>query len=453
MYLEVGEWKLPQLDGISAAPLLAADGEIRSLEGYDPQTRLWCTSVPTLTVPEKPSRQEAEAALRTLRQALCTFPFADAERRQNEAGGEIVDIDEPPGQDESGCLLALMTAVCRSSLRTAPGVLFTAPEVSGSGSGKGLLVRAISAIAHGTRPQAFTAGGDRKELDKRIAAELVEAQPSLFLDNANGFALRSDALASVLTERPARVRILGESRMVVLNSSAFIAITGNGLTVTEDLARRFIACELDAHCEDAESRPFAPGFREQIEARRTELLSAVLTIWRWGRQNTTELRRGKPLGSFETWAEWCRDPLLTLGCRDPVERIQTLKASDPRRQRLAEFFNTWWEQHGSDPIRVSELDDSVTKIIDPQGRGRQYVASVVARYVGTRAAGFVLTKQVGAGKWSKATYALARVAGFAEHRGHRHDRGETDTPMAPMIPTAKAYAADGGWVSDRTERG
>jgi hypothetical protein len=68
----------------------------------------------------------------------------------------------------------------------------------------------------------------------------------------------SDTLASVLTERPARVRVLGETRMVPLNSTAFVALTGNGLTVTEDLARRFILCELDARCEDPESRPFAP---------------------------------------------------------------------------------------------------------------------------------------------------------------------------------------------------
>ena len=167
---------------------------------------------------------------------------------------------------------------------------------------------------------------------------MIEAQPALFLDNANGVALRSDTLASVLTERPARVRLLGQTRMVPLNSTAFVAVTGNGLTVTEDLARRFIPCELDARCEDPELRPFPAGFLEDIERRRAELLAAALTIWRWGRQNATALTRGKPLGSFETWAEWCRDPLLTLGCRDPVERIEALKANDPRRQRIAELF-------------------------------------------------------------------------------------------------------------------
>jgi hypothetical protein len=295
-------------------------------------------------------------------------------------------------------------------------MLVTAPAVSGAGSGKGLLVRAICTIAFGIRPRAFTAGSERQELDKRLAAELIEAQPTLFLDNANGIALRSDTLASVLTERPARVRLLGQTRMVPLNSTAFVAVTGNGLTVTEDLARRFIPCELDARCEDPELRPFPAGFLENIERRRPELLAAVLTIWRWGRQNASGLTRGKPLGSFETWTEWCRDPFVALGCRDPVERIESLKANDPRRQRIAELFRTWWEQHGASPMKANDLAEAVKTIADPQGRGRQYLATFLTQLAGTHAAGFVLNRQEPAGKWTAATYALTKAEPAGPHR-------------------------------------
>jgi hypothetical protein len=289
-------------------------------------------------------------------------------------------------------------------------------------------------------------------LDKRLAAELVDAQPMLFLDNVNGIALRSDTLASVLTERPARVRILGQTRMVPLNSTAFVAVTGNGLTVTEDLARRFISCELDARCEDPESRPFQTGFPERIEQQRPELLTALLTIWRWGRQNALALPKGKPLGSFEKWAAWCRDPMLALGCRDPVERVETLKARDPRRQRIAELFNAWWECHGETPITANGLAEPVKLIADAQGRGRQYLASYVAGLADTHAAGFVLTRQDGAGKWGTATYALRRVGpvdpiGHRTHRTHRIDNDcdqgakiEKEAPMTPMSPMP--YAAE-----------
>jgi putative DNA primase/helicase len=441
MYLDMaGEWELRPLAGISTAPLISADGNVRVADGYDPETALWCCHVPMLTLPPHPSRTDAEAALRRLREAFLTFPFGDASRRWDPSlDVELVDLLEPPGRDESAFLLALLTAVCRPSLWLAPGMLFTAPAVSGAGSGKGLLVRAICAIGFGIRPRAFTAGGERHELDKRLVAELIEAQPALFLDNANGITLRSDALASVLTERPARVRVLGETRMVPLNSTAFVAVTGNGLTVTEDLARRFIFCELDARCEDPETRPFAAGFLEEIERRRSELLTAALTIWRWGRQNT--LTHGKPLGSFERWAEWCRDPLVALGCRDPVERIEELKASDPRRQRIAELFRAWWEHHGAAPMKVNDLADPVKAIADPQGRGRQYLATLVSGLAGTHAAGFVLTRQEAAGKWTAATYSLTETAPTDRtgHRTHRTGRPDGTGPTPPMSPMPDAF--------------
>ena len=456
MYLDMaGEWDLPALAGISTAPLLSVDGNVRAADGYDSVTSLWCCSIPALRLPLRVSRADAEAALSLLRHAFHTFPFGDAPRRWDAAlEVEVIDIAEPPGRDESAFLVALLTAVCRPSLWLAPGMLVTAPAVSGAGSGKGLLVRAICNIAYGIHPRAFTMGSERNELDKRLAAELIEAQPALFLDNANGVALRSDTLASVLTERPARVRLLGKTRMVPLNSTAFVAVTGNGLTVTEDLARRFIPCELDARCEDPEQRPFPTGFLDQVEQRRAELLTAALTIWRFGRQNATQLPRGKPLGSFETWAEWCRDPLLALGCRDPVERIEALKANDPRRQRIAELFQVWWERHGATPVKANQLAEPVKAIADPQGRGRQYLATFLSGLAGTHAAGFVLTRQEPAGKWAAATYALTKAerAGPMGHRTDRTDRPNSaalGAPMSPMGPMPDAL--DSGAVPPGAE--
>jgi hypothetical protein len=437
IYLDmIGEWNLPPLAGISTAPLLSNDGAIHSDVGYNPTSGLWCCKVPPLQVPEGPTRNDAEGALRVVRDAFKTFPFADAQRRHDPVLGiDVVDLDQQPGRDESAMLLGLLTAVCRASLWLAPGLLVVAPQVSGAGSGKGLLVRAICFIAFGTRPRAFTAGHDRQELDKRIAAELVEAAPALFLDNVNGAVLRSDTLASVLTERPARVRLFGVTRMVALNSTAFIVVTGNGLTVSEDLARRFVLCGLDAKCEDPETRSFRPGFLDNIEARRAELLTALLTIWRFGRQNA--LKHGRPLGSFETWSEWVRDPLLALGCCDPIEQVQLVKAHDPHRQRIADLFDTWNRWHGDTPTKAAELLEPVRQIIDPQGRGRQFVAASLGRLADTRAAGFVLTRQDAVGDWGVATYSLRRTSPQAAdgsgHRGHRDHRGD-ETPMPPMPP-------------------
>ena len=411
MYIDMsGEWALPPLTGISTAPMLASDGTVRTAEGYDDLTGLWYASVPILQIPDRLTRAEAEGALRLLRKEFRTFPFADGARRKDTTiGAEVLDLDQGPGLDESAFLAGLLTAICRPNLWLAPGFLVRAPEISGAGTGKGLLVRSISAIAFGVRPRAFTKGGDRQELDKRLASDLIEAAPTVFLDNANGTMLRSDTLASVLTERPARVRLLGQSRMVALNSTAFIAVTGNGLSVSEDHARRFIVCELDARCEDPEQRKFSSGLLDNVEARRAELLSAALTVWRWGRQNAADLEPGRPLGSFEEWGEWCRDPLLALGCRDPVERIEAIKSDDPHRRRIVELFEIWGSHHADRPTAVAGLAEPVRALIDPQARGRQFVAARLVQLAGTRAGGFVLTRQGPAGRWGAATYSLLRT--------------------------------------------
>jgi hypothetical protein len=254
----------------------------------------------------------------------------------SEGGVEVIDITQP-GLDESTFLAALLTAVCRQSLETAPGYLLRAPNYSGAGSGKGLLLKSVCMVASGVKPSAFTSGHDANEFDKRLTSALIEARPAVFLDNFNAKELKSDTLASALTESPAMVRPMGHSKNVPLHTRTFIGITGNSVEIAEDMARRIITTNLDAKMEDPESRKFKPGFLDDVLEARPKLLSDALTIWRWGRQ--TVLKPGKALGSYEVWAQWCRDPLLMLGARDPVDRIEEIKAADPRRRALIAIFD------------------------------------------------------------------------------------------------------------------
>jgi hypothetical protein len=129
------------------------------------------------------------------------------------------------------------------------------------------------------------------------------------------------------------------------------------------------------------------------------LLGHALTIWRWGRQNPGALSKGKPLGSYESWGEWCRDPLITLGARDPVERLTAIKAADPKRRRILAVFEAWWEAHRSETLPAKKLDQSVIEIIDERSGtrdgtfryNRQYVAKWLQNHINTRVGGYVLT--------------------------------------------------------------
>jgi hypothetical protein len=404
-----GEWNLPPLNGIATTPLLSEDGSIRTARGYDGGTGLWCERVPDIggLVPLKPARSEAEAALTLIRDAFKTFCFADAETIA-ERGVSIVDLRKPPGLDESSFLASLLGSVCRPCLWLAPGSTFRAAPHSGSGAGKGKLVRCICALAYERQPSAVTAGGSPEEMEKRISAALLEGGPAVLFDNFNNVTLRSASLESALTERPAKVRQFRTLDLITLNSVASVFVTGNGILLAQDIVRRFIPTEFDAHMEDPERRSFSGDIVAEITRRRPELLAALLTIWRYGRL-AGDIKPGRMLGSYERWCSWVRDPLLTLGCRDPVERLSEAKRRDPSRQTNAALFDAWWRHHESSPQRGHQLDIEVQRIIDPQGRGRQYVAVQLEKLDGTRLAGFVLTRQRGLGLSSVATYALQKT--------------------------------------------
>jgi hypothetical protein len=403
LYLNLtGRRGLPKLQGICAAPLLSNDGTVRCEARYDRETGFWCVGVDLSPIPERPTIEDARHSLRFIRDTFATFPFADSVRVDSN-GESVVDRARGPDVDETTFILGLMTAVCRPSLPLAPALLTRAPQLSGSGTGKGLLNHAIAQIAYGREPTAFTSTGNRRELDKRIESALIESGPMVFLDNCNAEELSSNVLAQAITEGTIMTRLLGHTRMVRLNTHAFIAVTGNTVRISEDLARRFIVVELDAKCENPERRSFHEDFSASIKEHRAELLAAVLTIWRWGRQ--TSLRPGVPLGSFERWAAWCRDPLLALGCVDPVERAADIKSEDPHRQEIFEFLETWQAQHGSKPVKLRNLDPRVRNLI---GGSRQKFATFVGNLEGARAGGFVMSITKPESKWGAADYTVHR---------------------------------------------
>jgi hypothetical protein len=112
----------------------------------------------------------------------------------------------------------------------------------------------------GASPHAFTSGHDHQEFDKRLTAALIEARPAVFLDNYNAKELRSDTLASAITEDPSMVRVMGQSKTVPLHNRTLILVTGNGVQISEDIARRILKISLDAKMEDPEQRSLHRGF-------------------------------------------------------------------------------------------------------------------------------------------------------------------------------------------------
>ena len=160
--------------------------------------------------------------------------------------------------------------------------------------------------------------------------------------------------------------------------------------------------------EDPEQRRFEVSILDEVKLRRAELLAGLLTIWRYGRLGLG-IEQGRPLGSYDQWCRWVRDPLVALGCCDPVARVSEAKLRDPTRQAIVSLFEIWWEKHHNYLIKANDIHDDVKHAADPQGRGRQYLAAYLEGLDGTRLGGFVLTRQASPGKWGAATYKLQRA--------------------------------------------
>jgi hypothetical protein len=76
-----------------------------------------------------------------------------------------------------------------------------------------------------------------------------------------------------------------------------------------------------------QERKFKPDFLDDILPRARNYCRQ-----RWSSgagADRTSWNPVGPLGSFETWCQWCRDPLLALDMKIRSQRIAEIKADDP----------------------------------------------------------------------------------------------------------------------------
>jgi putative DNA primase/helicase len=391
--------EFPRWRSFTLAPFLKADGSIRVLDGYDIESGLYGLDPVDVDVPPDPVDEDAKAALLRLRCRFATFPFADSPTVPGAGGVNLVDILKPPGADESAFFAGLLSAVAAPSLDFVPGLVVNAASLSGAGSGKSLLMQAAARIAHGSAIPSVSATKVAEELEKKLTTTLMRGHAMLFVQNYNAKVLQSDLLASAITDRPFDLRKFGTTEGITIDATIFFGCTGNAITIGEDMVRRVLKCNLDAKMDDPETRQFAPGFLDSISADRADILSDVLTIWRWGRQHP-DLPRGRPSGSFERWAEQVRDPLLALGCQDVVARQSELKGRDPGRQATATIFEMWWEKHNSEVIKAKDIHDAICELVDSGKKSRQRVAAYFINLDGTQQGGYRFNVIRAEGKWS-----------------------------------------------------
>jgi DNA-directed RNA polymerase specialized sigma24 family protein len=315
-----GHWKVPVLLSIVNAPFLRRDSSLCERPGYDQASALLFNPEKQTfpPIPLSPTLQDARDALKYLDETLLEeFPFVEK-------------------IDRSVALSAILTALDRRAMATAPLHAFTSPV---AGTGKSMLVDLASILASAEFAPVIAQGEDEREMEKRLGASLIAGDQIISLDNCDR-EVSSSFLCQALTQQRLKIRLLGFSRHVDVPITATFFATGNNLVIASDLTRRTLLCQLDAGMERPELRSFKRNVLETARAERGPLVAAALTVLRAWHLARTAIGI-EPLGSFEEWSFRIRQPLMWLDRIDPCESITTVRESDPSRSLLITVLEQW----------------------------------------------------------------------------------------------------------------
>lgn len=276
------------LVGFSPFPIFRGNWSLVTDTGYDETTGVWVNCPLALEI-------DADADnMAVLDDLLVDFPFASP-------------------IDRSVFMACLFTVGLRHLFDTAPMFGFSAYA---AGSGKGLLTDIISMIWYGRRSVKSLWPAMEEELAKNIAADLRSGEMMIVYDNIDrGEKVHDPNLCAVLSAPEVRMRILGKSEKILLNTKATFMATGNDLTVTGDTARRCFTCIIDVRDASPERRTGFehPDLMGYIRERRPAILAAAIgAILKWVTAGQPD--SGFRKGSFEDWSRIIDGVLVANGC-------------------------------------------------------------------------------------------------------------------------------------------
>lgn len=314
-------------------PVLRADGRIEILpEGYD-------------------------TAGRTLTLRACDYaakPCLDGAKFLRELLGEFQFTE--PDRSLAVAVAAMLTLFARRllpALAHRPAFIYTA---NAAGGGKTLLADCAIAPVFGRSPRAAFPRRE-EELEKLLLAEVLGGCECLLFDNLKG-RVDSASIENLLTSHVFKGRILNLSKTFEGENHLVMFFTGNGVTVSEDLARRSLFVELFQPEARAQDRKFRQALSVgMLVERREEILAAlwqIVSAWdAAGRPRGT-----KTHSSFPEWAAIIGGMVEHAGFASPVSVPALHNAGNQDTDDMERLVQVMHERHVDRPIdfeRLAEL--------------------------------------------------------------------------------------------------
>ena len=203
---------------------------------------------------------------------------------------------------------AFLTIFCRGLyLGKAPLFLFTSNL---PGSGKSMLTRLCIEPVVGIELSGASGWNreDRQEVRKELDATAQAFSQHLWFDDVDRCKVVSQDLNRWLTSKTHRCRVMGGKEM--FNGPLFAAtfMTGNALTVDDNLERRTLWVDLFAR-QQARERARADDRLDldeeflENEANMQQCLAVAWALVRWWDEYDRPLTKQRPVESFENWSK------------------------------------------------------------------------------------------------------------------------------------------------------
>ena len=339
--------RLKSLKAVITAPvLLPSDCRILSNLGYDEKSQLYLDmpDIPPATATLK-SFNEIQNAYQTL-----MLPFAE--------------FSPATPLDRGVLLAAILTAIQRPALNTAPAIGVDAPV---QGTGKTFLALCLAALATGKICSIMPPLDHRQdeETRKRISSALAAGERTFIWDNIlNDF--NSPSLAALLTSETFSDRTLGRTEKPEYPNRMFVLLTGNNLRFANDMPRRVLKLRLDARLENPATRKFNNNPLQFILHNRQKLVQAGLSLIRAYLQSSEFAAGGavpdESTASFEEWDQCIRQAVAWLAIHhkhlelvDPGEAIKEASSHDPELEVLSQTLEIIHSYIGDDWFEARKL--------------------------------------------------------------------------------------------------
>jgi hypothetical protein len=322
-----------RLEGLAHQPFLRADGTLVTRPGYDPRTCIYAAFDAEDYDFGVPTEDTARASLAD----LCSL---------------IREVSFATDADRSAALSLLLTAVIRPSLTQAPAFNITAPY---SGSGKSHFTKLAALFASSAPAYSVSYPTTAEEAIKAVPSMLREKPAVILFDDMQTDWLPHGAINKALTSPTITERVLGLTGTITVGTNALFMGTGNDIEPIGDMRRRVVSIRLEPDDHTPALRTFQSDPVAEVRKNRPRAVMAALEIIRAFQAAGSPTADVPPIGTFEEWSTWCRQPLLWLGLPDPATSLIKQVNHDVDQDARKHFLIALREHFGSAQFLVQEI--------------------------------------------------------------------------------------------------